>query len=113
MTALAYFNMFPEFTALSDETKNALISQASACLDTSLFCADSGYVIALYAAHMATLTSVRALNGSGAVTSIREGDLSISFGTFKSTSSLGQTSYGNVLLQLMKSAGAGVAMDVI
>lgn len=119
MTSLEWVRTFPEFTQLSDDIILAYIGQAELCICTALFCADPEYVIALAAAHsMSMVTSkTRSKGGAGAVTTIREGDLTLAFSAGNTsmyyTSDYHLTPYGARLKSMANNAGAGVAMNLV
>ena len=95
----------PQFD--TDPNRDALIVQAEEATSSTHFGSQRERAVALRAAHFLSLyTSSARLDGSGGpVTSKSEGSLSIGFGGAgsNSRSSLAQTSYGQELLDLIKS----------
>lgn len=89
------------FLAMADE----LVAPASAC---GLSADRRSQAVALQAAHLMTLAYDPSYAGGasgGAVTSKREGDLALSYGTAQSASDdsdLSQTTYGRQLLELTR-----------
>ncbi len=72
------------------------------------------YAVAYMAAHLLTLDTNYSVVGlsSGAVTSKKEGDLTVNFATISGINidpTLGQTSYGRQFLQLRNSSGCFVS----
>lgn len=105
MTPLEYFRLFaPAYSATPDVTVNQWLSIAvefvpSGCLTTE------GYniALALYAAHLLTLSTASASGVSGSIKSEKEGDLSRTYGTTKGDDTvLGSTPYGLQYMEATK-----------
>lgn len=116
MTELEYFRLFaPEFATVADPTVTTWLTIASLnvvsdCLDTER----AAMAIALYAAHLLSL-STRSANGgsasSGAVKREKEGDLEREYGEVKgSTTYLGQTVYGQQYLDITRACAGSAIM---
>ena len=112
MTSLEWLATMPEFKAVSEATKTAYIGLAGR-IDTSLFCQDSAYVVALYAGHLMSLTATKtSAAGGGAISSISEGGLSIAYAASNLSSSyFDQTPSGRALKSLMR--GSFVSMGIV
>lgn len=94
----------PQFD--SDASRTGHLDQAETQTSTTHFGVLRSRAVALRAAHTLKLASDTARNGdAGPVTSKREGDLGVSFGSSKSSGSgyLSLTSYGQELDALIRS----------
>lgn len=102
----------PKFA--SDANKQDHISLARLRTSTTCFGNKYNYAVALRAAHTLTLTSNTNIGtgSSGSISSIREGDVSISYGSRGTStgSDLDNTSFGQELQQLIKSNIVGVSI---
>lgn len=87
MSALSVFRVLaPEFATTSDSDVNTMIAQVATRIDTTSFTGVVDAAQARLAAHEFTLIARAAASsggasGAGPVTSLRAGDLSVSFGT--------------------------------
>ena len=83
---------------------------------STFFGANRPEAVAYRAAHMADLAASAAVSSgaSGPISSKKEGDLAVSFGTSSGSKGdsayLSQTSYGRMLLDLMRSSGAATGV---
>ena len=97
----------PQFADSTD--KDTFISLASGQVNTCNYGDQSNYAIALMTAHIMTLSA--RVDGGGGVSSKKEGDLSIGFGSVAGVSgSLSTTPYGILLDGLNKSKNVGIAV---
>lgn len=119
MTAtLATFRLIaPEFSGTSDDTVSGLLSLCSGWITASVFGARAGEAVARLAAHELTMQARRTAaavgsSGVGGVTSLRAGDLSVSYGAALGAGSAAnnhqdddyrQTSHGLAFLNLRDS----------
>ena len=97
---------------LADSTsKNCWIEIATGLTSSSYFDDQYNLAIALRSAHIGTISSSTTSAG-GPISSMREGDLAISYAVGKvSSSGLGSTKYGIMLDNLIKSCGAGISVS--
>jgi len=106
MTALEYFRLLaPEFASVADATVNQWLSVAGNLVNVGCLDAErAAMALALYAAHMLSLSTRSGQGGAaalGPVTSEKEGDLQRSYGGLKGGDTyLGQTSYGQQYLDV-------------
>lgn len=110
MTIEQYFDVIcPELA--SDTNKSSYISIAQLTISSTVFGDNYNYAVALKAAHIGSLAT-RNSGNSGTVTSVKEGDLSISYGSGSSgnNSDLSQTKYGLMLKSLYQSIQMAVSV---
>ena len=103
----------PHFDDVSG--RSVLLSQAESRTSSTFFGANRPDAVAYMAAHLLDMSASAPVSSgaSGPITSKKEGDLAVSFGSGganSSSSGLSQTRYGQMLLDLMRSSGpaAGV-----
>lgn len=110
-SASAIFDIIaPQYA--SDPDKADFISLARDRTNAGWYLANYEYAVALRAAHMITLTRTRADGESGSVTSKREGDLGIGYGSVGGGKGgeLNLTHYGRQLEGLRKASGAFIGV---
>lgn len=102
----------PEFSAVSDNDVSGLLALCEGWIAPEVFGLRAGEAVARLAAHELTLQARRAATpggnaGVGAVTSLRAGDLSVSYGTAATSVALShqddelrQTSHGLAFLSI-------------
>jgi hypothetical protein len=110
LSITAIFDLIaPQYKDNAD--KNTWISMASQEVSACYFGANRNRAVALLTAHMMTLTlrSGGESGDAGAVTSKKEGDLSITYGSVGKVddADLGQTSYGRQYISLRRKSNAG------
>jgi len=110
LSALEIFRIIAdEFAGVSDETIQKKMLFAAVYLDKECYGDAYNVALALMTAHLMALPG--GVNGgystsAGKVTSMKEGDLSLSYGALSSDNSwLGQSTYGQMLDQLQRSRG--------
>lgn len=110
LTALEIFRIIAdEFADIPDETIQNKMLFASVYVGKDCYGDAYNVALALMTAHLMALPG--GVNGgystsAGKVTSMKEGDLSLSYGALSSdTSWLGQTTYGQLLDQLQRARG--------
>lgn len=103
----------PEFDALDPATRDAAIAIAESQIGAN-FCGGGSVrelAVAYLTAH--TLTIRERSGNAGAVTSVREGDLSIGYGASGVSSPLGATSYGQEYERLKRQCLIGARNRMI
>ena len=115
LSALDIFRLIaPEFDLVSNEDVEKKIKFASIFVCRDDYGDAYNAALAMMTAHMMALPG--GVNGgystsSGKVTAMKEGDLSISYGSLSSDDSwLGQTTYGGLLSILRKTLGLHLAL---
>lgn len=103
----------PQFDDASG--RQTLLDLSESRTSSTFFGTNRPEAVAYRAAHMLDMaTNATALSGSsGPMTSKKEGDLSVSFGTTQDTGDsayLSQTAYGRMLLDLMRSSGPATSV---
>lgn len=93
-----------------DVNLSAWITLSKTKIDSCYYGKLYNEAVALQAAHDYTLSN-RMLGASGAISSIREGDLSVSYGTGGSNGDLSSTHYGMQLKNLTDKSN--MAIDII
>lgn len=100
-------------TLAADPSAATFIEIATGQINRCFYGTQADYATALLTAHIMTMTK-RGLNGSaGAVSSLKEGDLSISYGAVgnpNKVDTLLATPFGAMLYQLRKGSGAFVGV---
>lgn len=110
-SATAIFDIIaPQYA--SDSDKPDFISLARDRTREAWYTTNYEYAVALRAAHMMTLTKTRAAGESGSVTSKREGDLAIGYGSVGNGKGgeLNLTHYGRQLEGLRKASGVFIGV---
>jgi hypothetical protein len=90
----------PTFATISDVDKNTIISIAQLQVDETIFEDKYDYAVALLSAHILSMSRGFRDGSSGAVSSKKEGELSVNFGTNGGGSLLISTSYGQLFQEL-------------
>jgi hypothetical protein len=97
----------------ADPSASVFIEIATGQINRCFYGTQADYATALLTAHIMTMSKRGLTQGSGPVSSIKEGDLSISYGSLgnpNSVDSLLSTTFGALLYQLKKGAGAFVGV---
>jgi hypothetical protein len=116
MDALEYFRFLaPEFDGFDDATVNQWLSVAEKLVNVGCLDAErSAMALALYAAHMLSISLRTEQGGSsslGAVTSEKEGDLQRSYSGLKGADTyLGQTNYGQQYIEVTRACFGSAIM---
>lgn len=88
----------PELSVLAVGVQNAYLDLASRLTNHQVFTADADVAESLMAAHLATLMKQGAMGGSGPVTNVSVGGVSVGFATpMEAQATLQLTSYGKML----------------
>lgn len=110
LTALQIFRILAdEFADVPDKTVEGKMLLASVYIDKECYGDAYNLAVAMMTAHLMALPG--GVNGgystsAGKITSMKEGDLSLSYGALSSdTSWLGQSTYGQMLDQLQRARG--------
>lgn len=94
-----------------DPRVNDFIALAAEDTSAEFFGSSYAKAVALKACHFYTL-SQRCQGASGAISSVTEGKLSISFSGTGDGSELGQTSYGKQLAALIQQCSCGISVTL-
>ena len=114
-TPLEIFRLIaPEFAAVNDDTVTAYLDLASNFVCSGKYGKSINLDIALMAAHIMASPGGYSNDGStsaGRITSRKEGDLQITYGSVSDSSDyLSGTTYGNLLKALLRKKGGGMAL---
>lgn len=114
-TPLEIFRLIaPEFAAVTDSVVSAYIDLASNFVCSGKYGESINLAIALMAAHIMASPGGYSNDGStsaGRITSRKEGDLQITYGSVSDSSDyLSGTTYGNLLKALLRKKGGGMAL---
>ena len=107
MSVLTVLETIAETYSVNPKVNN-FIALAELQTNRCWFGTKADYAVALRTAHMMSMTtsSLRNNGEAGAVSSKKEGDLSITFNTGTDTSDLSQSHFGKTLMELQKQGGA-------
>ena len=94
----------------SDPDKNTWINSAQNKINRCYFGSNYNEAVALQAAHEWSLTNTRSNGESGAISSKREGDLSISYSTTGKNDNLNLTHYGKQLIDLRNRSNLSIGV---